>query len=237
MTSIVIPYKASRYGDTELRFALRSIQKHLKGYGEIFLLGKAPAWLQNVTVIPTPDIDREFDKTYQKERAIYEKIRLGCYLEDVSADFLFMNDDHFLLEDFTAGTFPFFHAGTLNQQRARADIYVNTVNNTFEHIRGNYMYYDCHCPIVYNKKSFLKIMEAMEWGKKWGYCIKTAYCYHKSILGKAAGDMKFREDLPDKTIGQLLARRSWFSTGDQAVGDGMRYILNVLYTTKSVYEK
>ena len=48
MTSIILPYKASRYGDLELRYCMRSIERHLKGVGEVFLLGKAPAWLQNV---------------------------------------------------------------------------------------------------------------------------------------------------------------------------------------------
>lgn len=235
-TSIVIPLgNGSRWSDTELRYCLRSITKHLTGYDDIFIVGEKPEWLKGVVHIPCPDYG---DKTYHKERNIFEKIMAACKDERVTDYFLFMNDDHFLLQDFEAGIFPYYCHGWLNEFMTVTD-YKHTVWNTMEIYKDwHAVYFDIHCPIVYNKRRFEYYLHDLDWGKKFGYCIKTIYC--NSTIGFKAieyPDLKINEVYSSDQIRKLIAGRPWFSIGDKAREGGLLKVLNELYPNKSMYEK
>lgn len=233
-TSIVIPLgTGSRWNNTELRFALRSVEKHLTGYGDIFIIGEKPEWLQNVIHIPATDIEQ----TWAKERNIFNKIMLACDDPRVSDDFLFMNDDHFLLRDYVAGEFPFYWDGSLTDVM-RVSQYKNTVANTVAQISEEVRYFDVHCPIVYNKMQFLYAVDELDWSRKYGYCIKTVYA--QSLFDPITihlRDLKINQPLPYGEIINLIAGRPWFSIGDAARQGDMLQVLEDLYSAKSCYEK
>jgi hypothetical protein len=242
-TSIVIPLSAplgfgSRHNDIELKYCLRSIEKHLSGYGDIFLIGHKPKWVNNIIHIPAEDEQR----TWWKERNIYRKILLACEDPRVSDDFLFMNDDHFLLSRFGAKRFPYFFDGGTESHIGREDQYGNTVKNTFDALRMHVHHFDVHCPINYNKQMF-KDLQLFDWDRKYGYCIKTLYMHYwrPRIMGPIRGyypDLKINQPLPSSKIKELLTGRSWFSVGNKAfdIGGGMEQVLQELYPNKSKYE-
>lgn len=237
MTSIVIPLgTGSKWGDKELRYTLRSVEKHLSGYGEVFIIGECPAWLQNVIHIPATD----GDKTYEKERNIFNKIMIACADERVTDDFLFMNDDHFLLQDYSAYKFPYYAHGFLSDYLSRQDQYQNTLKNTLEHF-GDHLYFDIHCPIVYNKSAFRVINELWTWPDKWGYCIKTLYCLFiagaNGLKAECVPDLKISDAFPSSKIKELIASRPWFSMNNRAREGGMLAVLQELYPNKSKFEK
>lgn len=238
MTSIVIPYAtgstASRWNDTELRYCLRSIERYLKGYGEIFLVGAAPRWLQNVTVIPATD----HDKTYYKERNIFNKIILACQDERVTDDFLFMNDDHFLLSEFEARAFPYYYDGNLKQHAERTDPYATTVKNTIEQIGTDLVEYsDIHTSILYNKGRFQFWLKDIDWGKKYGYCIKTLYASTGDLADTVYPDLKITGAKSATEIKGLIKDRLFFSTNDNCRDGVMEAVLQELYPKKSSYER
>lgn len=240
MTSIVMPLvkNGSRWGDKELRYALRSVEKHLTGYGDIFIIGYCPPWLQNVIHIPATD----GDKTYENERNIYNKIMLACEDERVTENFLFMNDDHFLLKDYEAGKFPYYAYGFLSDYLNRQDPYKTTLQNTFDKI-GDHLFFDIHCPIIYSKSSFRMMTELLQldWSMKWAYGIKTIYCYFISTLqglkAENCPDLKIRDPLPSSKIRELISGRPWFSMNNAAREGGIETVLQELYPNKSKYEK
>lgn len=239
--SIVLPLASggfgSRWEDQELRFALRGVEKHLTGYGDIFLIGHKPSWVQNVIHIPATDEDQ----TFWKERNIYNKIFIACNDERVSEDFLFMNDDHFLLKDYVAGGFPYYRQGTIVDYITREDQYGNTVKNTFAEI-GDVTFYDLHCPMVYNKEFFLWLRPAA-WNKKYGYCLKTLYCaqpwysMHRMMTETDYTDLKINAPLTAQQVREAIAGRDWFSMGNPARAGGIGQVLEELYPKKSKYEK
>lgn len=232
--SIVIPLgRGSRNNDIEIRYCLRSIEKYLTGYGDIFIVGEKPDWLQNIVHIPCPDFG---DKTYDKEHNIFCKIMAACADDRVTDDFLFMNDDHYLLRDYEAGRFPYYYDGLLQDYKTITD-YKHTVWNTVEWNFGeNYTYFDVHCPIIYNKLNFIQRMSIPDWNIRFGYCIKTMYCYLNVGKGEEYPDLKINEPLTDTQIKQKLTGRSWFSIGDKAFNGEIRQVLQELYPTKSKYE-
>lgn len=239
-TSIVIPLgHGSRNNDMELRYCLRSIEKHLTGYGDIFIVGECPTWLQNVIHIP-------FDegiapKTYEKERNIFNKIMAACADDRVSEWFLFMNDDHYLLDRYQARIFPYYHDSTLNCYKTVTE-YKHTIRNTIDHFEGALVgNFDVHCPIVYKKELLywaFKLREPVpDWSKHFGYCIKSTYCDINRIIGDKRHDLKINEPLTVGQIKHLIAGRSWFSIGDKAFNGEIRQVLQELYPKKSRYEK
>lgn len=233
--SIVIPLgRGSRNNDMELRYCLRSIEKYLLGYGDIFIVGEKPDWLQNVIHIPCPD---HGDKTYNKERNIFCKIMAACGDIRVTDNFLFMNDDHYLLQEYKAAEFPFYYDGWLNDYKTVTD-YKNTVRNTDDYfLGGKVLYYDIHCPVIYKKEAFAWCMPMADWSKPFGYCIKTIYCHINNNSGQIYPDLKLNEALPYKAIMDQLAGRAWFSIGDKAFNGDIKRMLQELYPFPSKYEK
>jgi hypothetical protein len=242
MTSIVLPIAGngfgSRYNNVELKYCLRSIEKYLSGYGDIFIIGHLPKWVKNVIHIPATDEDR----TWWKERNIYRKILLACEDPRVSEDFLFMNDDHFLLKDYVAGEFPCYYDSLLRGMPERDDPYGASLRNTKEllsKVPGAF-HFDVHSPILYNKSDVKYAFGHCDWNKKHGFCLKTVYqAYSDNWHTAVCSDLKINQPLPGQRINELLAGRHWFSIGNKALdmGSGMVGVLEELYQKKSLYEK
>lgn len=84
---------------------------------------------------------------------------------------------------------------------------------------------------------FAKTVGKVDWDKWYGYCIKTLYSVLNGIEGEYYEDMKIRLPLKYEQIIEQIAGRKWFSIGDRCfVENGMRKVLEDLYTVKSRYE-
>lgn len=233
MTDIVIPLGIrSTQQNQELRYALRSIEKHLTGVGNVFIIGEHPDWLTNVIHIPYTEDPRN----RYRDRNIALKMAEACKDSRVSDNFLMVHDDHFLLSDYEASAFPYYHMGPMNEGHGQ---YGETKQNTksllsFTELFNNY---DCHCPIVFNKQLFMRSVALADWSKWYGYCLKTLYCVMNGIDGQLTEDIKIRYPLTRGEIWAQIIDRKWFSIGDRCFAPGgMRDVLNELYPSKSKYE-
>lgn len=263
MIDILIPLgKGSRHDNFELRMCLRSIEKHLKGVSNIFIVGEKPGWVQNVVHIP----QRDNPNNWMRAHNIYSKIMAACsYFDDlkfhyqsledferneitaslicISDNFLFMNDDHYLLTDYEASEFPYYHRGVIDLE----PMIVNRpqlmqMQNTIREISGWFSYsgydFDIHCPIVYNKNSFRHIFNRVRTWPEHGYGIKSFYCSHLYLGNvKMIEDLKFSEPAMKESIYRVLEDRPWFSIGDNCLKSGaMKEVLTELYPNKSKWE-
>lgn len=229
---VVIPIGLrSLYGNIELRYALRSIQKHLRSYRRIVIVGEKPDWLTGVIHIPYS----ESAHNYHKEKNIFDKIVAASTIRELSDPFYFTNDDHFLLQDFAASEFPYHYDGMLAGLSHRIDLYGNTIHNTLQLI-GNYQYFDTHCPIIYSKAGIKKVQEAANWDKKWGYCIKTAYCSLNGVKGTEYPDLKINQPMTYDEIKEAINGRPYFSTGEKGRSSALTQVMQELYPKKSKYE-
>ena len=253
-TDILIPlmHDGSKYNNFELRMCLRSIEKHLKNYSNVYIVGELPTWINPQTIIHIPFED----STDSKQRAwnIYRKIIAGinyfdwnedCEEKDVISDnFLFMNDDHFLLTDYIAGEFPYYHRGQIQTHRVGNEAQRIQMENTVKLFYKNpILDFGVHCPIVYNKKLFIEAFKGLEW-QDYGYEIKSVYCSKRmrtkdefALKIQMYGDFKFSEPAMKESIYIALENRSWFSVGDKCLKSGaMQEVLQELYSIKSKYE-
>jgi hypothetical protein len=180
----------------EIRMSLRSIEKNLTGVKGVWLIGECPEWIQNVNHIPFPDklgVPSDFN--------IMSKVTRACEEKEISEDFLFINDDHYLLKPFNAPEFPYFYEVTLEKylQRRPSDTYAIRAKNTLKYLKANNLpvkHFDIHYPIIYNKSLFLKhVTNAVTWGKDC-YIIKSMYANSLFIEGVEAVDYKISRSLP-----------------------------------------
>lgn len=219
---IIIPYRD--FGGSELKYCLRGIEKFVQE-PEITIIGDLPKWIKNVTHIPFKDNPQN----QFRSRNIYDKIML------VDHDFLFFNDDHFLLEPFSADTY--HYSGTLSSELNRRSLsgsYRKTIQNTLG-LYGDLKNFDTHCPIFY-RLEILDILQNLNWGRPQGYCIKSIYALLAGIEGTEYPDLKIRTPLLEKQIRQQIEGRQYFSTGNSSFNKAMINVLEGLFPAKSKYE-
>lgn len=226
MISVVYPLgKGSRAKDYEIRMSIRSLEKNVSGIKDIWVVGECPAWL-NVNHIPAMD---PFDVP---DRNIMSKILKACDHPDITEDFLFMNDDHFILRPIDAHTLPYYYSEEMPSYIAKRglDGYGNRVNNSYELLKSKGLqtkYYDIHTPIVYNKTKFKEIMSGLDWNKHHGYVLKSLYANNLPITGTQQKDNK----------GHLSENNSGiFSTLPRLRASTVRFLQDQ-FPVKSQYER
>lgn len=185
--------------DFEIRMSLRSIEKYLSGVRHVWIIGERPEWLQNINHLHAIETSKIPDTN------IHSKIALACNWKEVSDEFLFMNDDHYLLSPFEAETFPYFFSGTMEQfVGTRSDGYGRRVKATLSHLKSKDLptkYFDMHYPIRYNKAAYIQHVSTLPWDTaKDGYVIKSLYANSLKIEGTEQEDNKVNTIPPIKSI-------------------------------------
>lgn len=237
MVDVVIPLgRGSKHQNIELMYCLRSIERFLKGYRDIYIVtDKLPKWVTGVKHIYCED---EQGGT-KRERNIYRKILAACQDTRVSENFLFMNDDHFLTDFWDAATFPYFYHYTLrslSKTKREWDKYLYTINNTIKEIGEDKKNFDIHCPIVYNKEKFTLLLGKSDWSTRFGFLIKSLYCYRAEIAGVPNKDIRIQSKMNYIDIALEIRNNGWFSINDRAFEGDIKFFLKNVYGEKSSYE-
>lgn len=225
--------RGSFWNDNELRYSLRSIQRFLKGYNKVWIIGNVPRFpVRNLNYIAFLENGR-----YPSVN-IKNKILTACRSEHISDKFIFFNDDHFLLKEFEAQEFPYYYCGDLKDVR-NATNYMHTVENTVAaltaagHPTKNF---DTHTPIVYDKKLFKSIMAQYDWSVQHGLCIKSLYCNTLGMRGMYAEDGKMYRGKNEEQLRHWLSHHDIFSIGDECLNHLLKNRFPIIYPTKSKYE-
>lgn len=236
MIDIVIPFSFRSNQSVELRYTFRSIEKCLSDYRHIFIVGDCPGWVRNVSHLPFKEYDTG---AKYHEKNIFLKTLHAC--EYISGNrFLFMNDDHFLLHRrMDAEAYPLYYSGTLKSQyAAKMDTpYSKILRNTITLLGENKMFYDIHCPMIFNVDTLMRISRF--WGdQEYGYCLKTFHRYWDEDIenGWLQQECKILGKLSEQEITNLIKHRPFFSTADDAVNDDMLKVFADLYPSKCIYE-
>ena len=145
----------SVWENNELRYSLRSVAENIKDLGNVWIVGEKPDWLTNVRHLPIKDLfDRPTKNTFHKLESV-------CHESDLSENFLYLNDDFFILKPMLAAEFPYFYKGVLPSGIRKSRLLatespVNTVNYLQFH-KLTMLDYRVHCPIIFNKQKILDL--------------------------------------------------------------------------------
>lgn len=146
-----------RNGDNEeLRYSLRSIETNFPGQ-KIWIVGYKPEWYIG-PFISVPDISTKFNN-------IRNALLHVASNPEISDDFVFMNDDFFLIKPIDK--FVNYNGGLLADKINRyrqvnpTSSYVILLTKTLEHLKGigikNPIDYDIHVPMIFNKQKLLNL--------------------------------------------------------------------------------
>lgn len=144
----------------ELRYSLRSIAAHLP-HGRVWIAGHRPAWVSDqVGYIEVSQHSSRF-------RNSTANLRAACEHPDVSEEFVYFNDDFFVIEDVT--DVPVLHRGPLADVIAgtRSSLYRRGAQATqlMMQRRGlaedePLLSYEVHAPMVVAKQLMLQALDA-----------------------------------------------------------------------------
>lgn len=232
---IVIPLgNGSRYNNEELRYCLRGVEKHLTNVGRVIIVGIKPDWITNIVYVLATD------NPSGKHRALNISNKLRAASIMAGPNWLYINDDHFLLTDYDVKEFPSYHRGIIKLQNHRLNLpqfrqYKNTISR-----HGIEYDFGVHCPIQINTRAMHQVFQSLptQW-PDYGYEIKSLYAnsWDDTTNWVPCTDLKFQQPLPYGIIKDQISGRPWFSVGDRCLnGGGMFKVLEELYPNKSKYE-
>lgn len=241
----------SLWDNNEIRYSLRSVEKHLRNVGNVYIIGANPSFLKDFIHI---DFQDKFGEAgIQKANNVKDKILLACEVKKLSNEFLFMADDHFLLQDHDCKTFPYYCHGDLEpvaeaiKKRSPYDNYLKTYRNTIDFLNKSGMPtvdFNPHAPIRYKKKIFKEVMNAAPWDVKWGLLIKSIYCNSTNVSPvEFMGDVKISRPYSYEQIKEIISDKPMFSIGDRGIMNGrtvwqpLLQVMNELYPNPSRWEK
>jgi hypothetical protein len=209
MVSIVYPYVHNYAKFQELLYSMRSIAAFFQGEYKVFVIGDKPSWLSDeVTFISAPVIGKVPVKD------VVSKMRTIIAREDVSENFIWMNDDEYLMNPVSEDDLKIPKAiEDLDNvwTRRKGKVMRNTqyrINmwNTFAELKRNNLpaVNTCtHLPFYYNKKMLGLVLDRYNAAEN-KYLITLLY--HNTLYDKA--DYQFIDNYKGYKVALYLNRVS-----------------------------
>lgn len=235
----------SLWKNNEMRYSLRSVEKHLKNVGNVFSIGHCPDLTKGITHISFPDLP---NPNINKAVNIKNKIMAAVNDERISDDFLVFSDDYFLNKDFDADAYPYFQRGTLEEGMkplGSIDLYRRVYGNTIEVLKKHGLstkHFNVHAPIIYNKEKAKQAFEIADWNTQLGFMSKSLYCNFLNIEGELQQDCKIYKWMEEIELKKFIEGAPFFSISDRGLFRGrvlwtpVVNLLDELYPNKSRWE-
>lgn len=250
---VIIPLGTGSFSENlELRILLRSIERHLKGHGEIYLATTAcPNWVNqdSLNVVPIPDRWQTC-----KDANLWEKT-IETLRKHKIGQFIFAADDNVFMQDVDADKIPLiynprglqhFRQPPFNRWRLRM---LNTLNWARMHagITLNDRNFDAHVPQLFNGHAILGRLEEAPYNREPGLCIYTAWRVLEHLydpMPEALPQEQYKwtfqnecaeliQSLSDKD----LQSRLFIGYNDGAISGGLLKRLLKIFPQQSIYER
>lgn len=221
----------SQWDDNELRLSLRSLERHGRNAGDVYVIGHCPEWVTGVKHVPCGDpYDRKCDNLWYKLQQ-YKGDR--CVL---------MNDDFFLLQQVELEDIPNYYDGQmeglairLTNKYRRLTPYAYTIEATEALLLRNNRptrNYAVHVPMVVDMSIARKLFQAL--GDAPGMSFRCLYGNYVNRNCAELADLKFIEPV---NVSKAIEGKTFFSIGDGFLDEAGKAFLFELYNEKSRFEK
>lgn len=226
-----IVYLCRKGDNEELRYSLRSVAKNLPE-SRVWLVGYKPNWYSG-DFISVPDISSKFYN-------IHNLINHIAFDDQISDDFIMMNDDFFITKPLD--TVPVYHGGLLLDKINRyyelnpGSSYNRMLFRTYNYLVKNGIKdpldYDIHIPLPFNRTKLRKTIVKKE--------------LPRSTYGNLAGiGGEYMPDVKTYSRGSKLSQRShnflesdypYISSEDGSFLDILNGVLKDMFPEPSKYE-
>ena len=228
----------SRWHNNEICYSLRSIEKHVKGWRNIFIVGMKPAQLGHIIHIPADDL-----LTNNADGNIARKVLLACADKRVSDTFLFINDDHLFLKDINILDIPAYNKGDLKKYDDsfydNGGLYVKRLKRTKDVLLKNKLptlHYDCHTPILIDKNRFPGIIRKFDFESGIGYTMKSLYGNSLKLPSPYLADLNVKTPMVCQDIVAAAADHTLMAYNDAGLNQDLKKFLNDTFPNKSKFE-
>lgn len=232
MTLLYIIGSGSLHYNEELRFSLRSVERHCKEVDRIIVVGEKVGFLSD-------KVEYHYIKEEQgnKEYRIGMKIYNACKSGIIKGDFGFMNDDFFFTRPFdwdnNYAKSDLINRGVENYQKAIKDTrdYLIDLGFTTYH-------FDVHTPILYNSDKFLALLPHIQKSMLTsnGMVVKSLYGNINKLQPTFYNDCKL-STLQTPRDFERIKDTPIISCSDGSWYNGVRAYLRQQYPNKSKYEQ
>lgn len=232
MHDLVIPFRHSINADKELIYVLRSAERYIPTLGNIIIVGDSPSSLLLKNIINIPCKDFSTASKY-KEKNIAIKLLKACNSKVVSDDFIYSNDDEFLLREYE---YKYYHKG---KEWDGKGIYAETETNTRMAIGedNNFNNFNVHCPRIFSKHRLEQTILHLNWDIPYGYSLNTMYAYMNNIQGEFDPDLKIKAHYSTNDIFQKTRGRNFFSISDNSFKSPVINFLDSVFPNQSKWEQ
>lgn len=231
----------SRWGNRELRYSLRSVAKHLKDVGRIFVVGENPGFLsKDVVFIKLHELH---DPQVNPAANIISKVLAACEA-GVGEHFLLMNDDFLFTQDVMGYDIPLYHKGKFSEYPKKyfsESNYRLRMAKTFRILKANNIdayNFGIHVPMPICKKDVVAMLGRYDWKSGVGISLRTVY-------GNLYADGKPLQQLKDPNVNEHLSREEldaradslpFMAYNDQGLNRALRNWLHERFPSRSKYE-
>jgi hypothetical protein len=223
----------SKWGNNELRYSLRSLERYFPNLGRVFIVTEIlPDWLTNVVHVYAKDAH-----TRNKDANLIDKVLLACKA-GVSNPFIRLSDDQCLLKPWDGKGV--WHIGDAAGQKGGK--WWERCENTCAYLTAGgrpTLFYDCHCPTPVDRDEFIRVAEAADYATVPGMCINTLYFNSVDIPRERMNGQKLavHRAIGPKKLRRLAAGKLFLGYSERGTNRTMRRFLARQFSEPSRCER
>ena len=228
----------SKWKNNEIMYSLRSIEKYLLGWRNVFIVGVKPYGLGKFIHIQADDLLNN-----NADGNIARKVLLACADKRISDTFLFINDDHLFLKQIEILNIPPYNKGDLrdkdNLYYKNGGLYIQRLRRTMEILIRHKLptlHYDCHTPILINKHKFPQIMKQFNFEDDIGYTMKSLYGNSMNFESPFRADMNIKTHLTIEQIRAVVNEYTIMAYNDSGLNTDLKQFLREKFPKQSKFE-
>jgi hypothetical protein len=223
-------YLCRNGNNEELRYSIRSVEKNLP-HANIWVIGGKPPWYTGNFIKVSQDLSKYRNAVANLEALIES--------QDISEDFILMNDDFFVLKPVEA--VQSFHKGYLfDSVEERKDLqianpYINMMEATLDRLIKNGIEnpldYEVHVPMVMTKSGLKNVLR---FGSLW----RSMYGNTYNVGGTQMVDVKVHNPGPleSRSYDYINNDTTYLSSDDESFLTLRKNIFEVMFPMPSSYE-
>ena len=228
----ILRNSGTRWMNNEIKYSIRSLEKNFD-FNKLFIIGALPKFIDPLKV---GFIASEDPFTNRLKNAIH-KIKIACQSEDVSDNFILMNDDFFFLRK--VESIEYFDKGFLEDSEenhsTKEGEYYRAIRDTLRFLQEigieHPIDFEVHYPMVINKKKFLETIEKVSIDR---FLFRSIYGNLNNIESKQIRDVK----IFDMDQLKRVKKSDIISTADKTATDiRFQKFIDKRYKQKSSFEK
>jgi len=233
----------SKWGDNELRYSLRSLEKNFPDLGRVFIVGHKPPWLKTgdrLIHIPMPDKHK-----HNKDANLIDKVLAACEA-GVSERFVFCSDDQLFLQPirFAEMAKP-LHGGNLQTKPEKFwgdgswKKRLKATRDVLQERGFSVFHYDTHCPTPYHREAFVKVAKSFDYAPPPGYTINTLYVNAAGMEGEPVNGRKLTLEKANNDAADIrnrMKRRMFLGYSNAGLTVALKQVLKEMFSEKSRFE-